>query len=500
MTASTPNIFFLIWDACKYDYALEHASNLRALARNNLWFERAITPAPRSLPAHASLFTGQYPHEHGLNQFDQSLNSLTLVSQLSESGYSCYGVSANGFACQRTGFYTGFDEFYYSRGREQYPDGLNVSGFALGRLQESRGTLGTGYDTLRAALRHEQPLKSPVNIGAVGLGSAAVRSSLLQPIPHRLCVSDSAYNYTPATNTRRLVDAIKRESSTADPFFAFANYMDTHRPYAPSAEKQQQLGRVLSSDELKRLNDEVADLWGFVAKDASDDISDEDIKTVCGLYAGEVETVDEHLGKLIKTLIETRQFEDTLIIVTSGHGENLGETDEMGRRRMGHESSMSNALANVPLVMTHPALKSADIEQPFSLTEIHRLLCRDLQELLNKGDLSVIFETDDPFVACEYPATGGEEMYEKYIEVPTDILDHRIRENAVAVYTDNWRVSVETTGEQWAFTDGNSVPFNEAPEAMQNRSLSLLSQLDSAGDKNDVTAEQEAQPEALGYM
>jgi len=499
MQQSAPNILFIVWDACRFDYAIEHAPNLRALAENNLWFEKAITPAPWSPPAHASLFTGKYPHQHGMSQLGDSIESVTLANELQNQGYTCYGVSANGFACQRTGFHTGFNEFYYSRGREQYPEALNVSGYALSKLHENIGKFQTGVDTVTAALQHEQKLKSFLNIAAVGLGSVAVRWEPLQRIPHRLFVSDSAYNYNPQINTERLTNMIECESSTDRPFFAFANYMDTHRPYNPPVEMQQKhLGNELSTSEIHRLNNHVAEPWEFIISNEKGDINEDDLETVRGLYAGEVETADAHLGQLLDTLSKTGQLDDTLIVVTSDHGENLGETDQMGRCRMGHESSISDSLAHVPLVIAHPDIDSRDVSRSYSLTNLYQLFIDGIT--LNETQNSELPGERDNVAICQYPATGGEELYQKHPDVPTPVLEHRVKEHSVAIYSGKWRVILESTGERWAFKDGIEVAFDEAPHELREQSEGCMDNLQSGDKRRNLSTAQQTQLESLGYL
>lgn len=498
MSKTQPNILFIIWDACRYDYAVEHAPNLRELAENNIWFDKAITPAPWSPPAHASIFTGEYPHKHGMYQLNSSLGSVTLTGKLSAQEYTCYGVSANGFACQRTGFHTDFDEFYYSRGRERYPEALNVSGYALSQLENGTSKTKTGLRTVAAALKDEKRIKSLANIAAVGLGSLAVRWQPMQRIPHSLFVSDSAYNYRPETNTERLKKIIRDEESSDAPFFAFANYMDTHRPYNPCTEKQQKhLGRELSTSEVQRINDNVAEPWQFAKAEANDDIDDDDIEVVRKLYAGEVETVDDHLGELLNTLRETNQLDETLVVVTSDHGENLGEIDEMGLRRMGHESSISNALARVPLVVAHPEIDQKTVSVPYSLTNLYQLF-------INSGAAcqeSSIFIPEDNSAVCQYPATGGKELFAKYPEVPRDILNHKIKEHSVSVYQDEWRVVMETTGDKWAFENGDEYPIDKAPENIRELCQEHFDVLQSkTKKKKGIDERQQSQLEALGYM
>lgn len=496
MPGQLPNILFVVWDACRYDYAQKYAPNLRELGDSNLTFERAITPAPWSLPAHASLFSGEYPHEHGRTKLGDSLDGLPLVPELSEKGYTCYGVSANGFACPRTGFDEGFDEFYYTRGREQYYDGLNISGYALSRARERDGMIRPGLDTLGAALRHEHPIKSLVNMATVGAGSLGVRMDALQKIPHPLFASDSGYCYDPEANTKRIEDILRREAQTESPFFLFTNYMDTHRPYKPDEEKQRRhLNRDLSRSELERLNDEVAHPWKFVAADCREGIDDEDVEAVRGLYAGEVETADEHLGRLLTLLKETGLREDTLIVVTSDHGENLGETDEMGRRRMGHESSISNAVTHIPLTVAHTDLSQRKIKNPYSLCAIHDLLT----DGIGKNTISDALRLND-IVSCQYPKAGGEHLYEKFPDVPTDILDHRIKGCSVTSYSNEWRVLKESAGTENAWESDQERTIAAAPDVLVERCDSHLSALIDCEDGSELESAERSQLEALGYL
>ena len=500
---SRPNVLFLVWDACRRDYAAEHAETLTALADRNLWFDRAVTPAPWSLPAHASLFSGQYPHEHGRNRLGNDLGDLPLAVRLSEVGYTCYGVSANGFACQRTGFHEGFDEYYYTRGRERFRDGLNVSGTALGHLWDADGgKLRPAVKTARATLSHDRPLKSIVNAAAVGAGSLAVRSKPLQRVPHPLFAADSGYVYDPERNTATLDDIIRREAATDDPFFAFANYMDTHRPYKPDAERQRtHLGRELSRAELHRINDEVAAPWPFLAADDRGTLDEADVETVEGLYAGEVETVDDHLARLLDILETTGQREETLVVVTADHGENLGEVEKHGRRRMGHEASVSDALANVPLVVAHPDVEPGRVERPVSLCALYDLFTDEVEPFLESGgDVESLVSKD--VVSCQYPAAGGEHLYERYPDVPREALEYRIDEHAVVVYGDEWRVGRDTTGSQWAVSPDGPVSFADAPARLRSNCSDQLDALRTSDetDHGELDDDEITQLEALGYM
>ena len=494
-----PNILLVVWDACRYDYAVEHASFLNELASSNLSFENAVAPSPWSLPSHASIFTGEYPHEHGSNRFGDSVDT-PLVTELSDRGYTTYGVSANGFASQRTGFHEEFDEFRYTGGRDPYVDGMDVSGTAQWILRKSGGTYGEALrEVLGRIPRHDHPLKSLANLVAVGCGELSNKFEFLQRIRHPVFAPTSDYSYEPENNTRT-IRSMLRGHDADEPFFLFTNYMDTHRCYKPDAELQEKhLGRTLDYGELVRLNEEVAAPWAFESKKARGELDEEDVETLRGLYAGEVETADRHLRKLYETLDEQGLLEDTLIIITADHGENLGETDEMGRRRMGHVASVSDAVLRVPLVLAHPELDTATVDKDVSLEFLYDLF-------VSATDGEVPFEktvhdaVPDTPATSQYPATGGgDETLEKYPEVPEKDVRHQSSENSVVAYEDGWKVAVESTGERWAFDDGEMIDVSDALDPLVSLTEKYLESLMQSTDA-ELSDEEVAQLEALGYI
>lgn len=495
-----PNILLVIWDACRYDYAVKHASFLNELASSNLSFNNAVAPSPWSLPSHASIFTGEYPHKHGSNRFGDSIDT-PLVQELSDRGYATYGVSANGFASQRTGFHEEFDEFRYTGGRDLYINGMDVSGTAQWILRESDGTHGEALmQVLRQIPSHDHRLKSLANLAAVGCGELANKFEFLQRIRHPIFAPTSDYSYKPENNTRT-IRSMLRSHNGDDPLFLFTNYMDTHRCYKPGEKLQEKhVGRKLGCDELVRLNEKVAAPWAFESKMARGELDEEDVETVRGLYAGEVETADRHLKKLYETLNEQGMLEDTLIVVTADHGENLGEIDEMNRRRMGHEASISDAVLRVPLVVAHPKIDAATIEDEVSLKFLYELFLSVAQGG-NVSEETVRDRVHDTFAVSQYPATGGgNETLEKHPDAPQEAVRYRSAEHSVVAYDDDWKVVAESSGEKWTLEDLNQESVQDAPRNLieiTEEHMNLLKQ--EVADTN-LSDESLSQLEDLGYL
>lgn len=498
-----PNVLFLVWDACRLDDARAEATTLRELGEGNLWFENAVAPSTWSLPSHASLFTGEYPHEHGIRRATDSMDSVTLFDELHEKGYSLYGVSGNGFASHSTNLHQFFDDFTYTAGQGPYLDGLTVYAHVFGQRErdDSLSPVRATADTVRAVSTHEHPLKSLVNFSAVGLNRLAANVPPLQRLPYRIFDPYQPYSYRPERNSRKIREFLRQEADSNEPFFVFANYMDTHRPYHPPEERREEyLGETLSFGELSRLNQTVEDPWQFLTKAANDDLDDDEIETIRDLYRGEVASVDEHLDRILEELDRQDLREDTLIVVTADHGENLGEVDAMGRRRMGHESSVSDDLLRVPLVVAHPDLDGRNVTEFANLKDLYDLLLSDWNELLESAGRNLGSIASKPYVVAEYPAVGGEELYDRYSDVPRDVLEHRVEEHAAIVYADEWRLVAESTGDAWAWHDSDPVPFEDAPDRLAERCLEHLDRLHVDEDDDSLRAQDVEQLEALGYI
>ncbi len=87
--------------------------HLAALADRGITWSRAVSQAPWTLPANASLLTGLYPHEHGANSLEGWLAAphLTLSELLRGMGWATAGVVSHAYVATPVGFSQGFDHF-----------------------------------------------------------------------------------------------------------------------------------------------------------------------------------------------------------------------------------------------------------------------------------------------------------------------------------------------------------------------------------------------------
>jgi arylsulfatase A-like enzyme len=151
-----------------------------------------------------------------------------------------------------------------------------------------------------------------------------------------------------------------RERSSDQPFFLFVNFLEAHLPYDPPAEYRAQHLQDLRDD------DQVTIEWGFEFNAGLHPSEAVDWERVRRLYGGDVNTADRLLAGLLQLLERQGLSEDTILIVTSDHGENLGE-----HGLVEHQFSVHESLLSVPLVISAPGLLAPGVcQDPVMLTDL----------------------------------------------------------------------------------------------------------------------------------
>lgn len=141
-----PNIVLISLDTLRADHMSLHGYPrsttpfLESFAkRSAVTFENVVAQAPWTLPSHASLFTGSDAFRHGTNH-DQGIASshLLMAEILRASGYSTLAVTGGGFLHPRYGFAQGFDSYKYWKNRSVTEDELERGVESVLQLMDSR--------------------------------------------------------------------------------------------------------------------------------------------------------------------------------------------------------------------------------------------------------------------------------------------------------------------------------------------------------------------------
>lgn len=332
-------------------------------------YDQARAPGARSVTSHASLFSGFHVEEHGVVSAAHRLDpSVSVFSRLREEGYATGVFSENDWiTAVDVGLKDGFGTVVGAR-NVPFPDAVNPHEFVS---NEGRGAYLT---FLKEALADDHPIQSLANGVATKL-----QSDYKGFLPSGVRASTPAEVY---------VDSFLEWSDREDPWAACVNLMDAHIPYEPAAEH---------------------DLWGGERARALQN-SFEDQKwdfngghrpwwqkeVVGSLYDGAIRHADAELERLVRALDERGDMDDTLVVVTSDHGEGFGEPSEIrpGVRVAEHGVAPGDIILHVPLLVSLPGQEeSGRIERPVSLTEFPRVV-DDVRD-----DADATFRPDGPVLA-----------------------------------------------------------------------------------------------------
>ena len=142
---------------------------------------------------------------------------------------------------------------------------------------------------------------------------------------------------------RAAADYLQWAASSRESFFLFLNYMDAHAPYLPPADFAD---RFEGRDRSFRWNRRYCEAdWRGGVEGAADDRRGARPPGVAGTD-GAIAYVDHRLGLLLDRLRRLGLYDNTLIVITSDHGEAFGEHDFVG-----HGTGLFENQVRVPLVV-----------------------------------------------------------------------------------------------------------------------------------------------------
>jgi len=308
-TGGRPNVLVVVIDTGRADrftfngYARQTSPETAILASEGAVYEQARTPSPWTLPAHASLFTGLFPSSHG-----------------ADSGHLLLDGRHRTLA-------------------EAFKDaGYRTVAYAANPWVGRQFGLDRGFDGY-------EELWKGAPAGKPDAGAALVNARVERWLEWR--------RNTPAAREQ--------------PFFMFINYLEPHLPYDPP---EPEGSRLLSPgadpravERLRRFKhpDEVRFVLGLGGLEPGD------LAVLSDLYDGEIAYVDRMVGELARFLRQEEILDDTVLVITSDHGEAIGDHGFLD-----HKMSLYEELLRIPLVVRYPGAVPAGqrIKEPVMLQDL----------------------------------------------------------------------------------------------------------------------------------
>ena len=140
------------------------------------------------------------------------------------------------------------------------------------------------------------------------------------------------------------------DEHSSQPFFLFLHTYETHTTYNP----EPRFLELFETDYAGDLPAEVdVDLLRKINR-GEIDLADGDLEHIINLYDAEIRSMDEGLAQLVAYLKENSLYDNSLIVLTSDHGEEFGEHGTVGW----HSHTLFDELLLVPLVVKYPNQES----------------------------------------------------------------------------------------------------------------------------------------------
>lgn len=293
------NIILISIDTLRTDVLSSYGSkevstpNIDKIAKDGILFTQAYSPAPWTLPAFSSIMTGVNPLVHKTTNSKSKLPETftTIAEYLADSGLKTGAIGKNVFLHPEYNINQGFVEYNFFPQRNEL-----VNSF----------------------------------------GGAFIRITLPESFKTDASTTDLTNLSREWINDNQDID-----------FFLWIHYFDPHIPYSPPLEylveddNESSIGNSLQSAALIRS--------GHYSPNRAER------KRIKELYDAEVRYVDDSIGQLLETLEELDIYNDSLIIITSDHGEEFWEHDGFE-----HGHTLYNELINVPLIIKLPDNKNSE--------------------------------------------------------------------------------------------------------------------------------------------
>ncbi len=341
--AQRPNILLILTDQQRFDTIAAlgnpHIKTpaLDRLCHEGVAFTSAYSPSPVSVPARCSMHYGQYPMRTRCyeNRFAMPTDRPSFMQMLTEAGYRTHGVGKCHFTPDKyalRGFQSReIQEEVPRRDSDDYTHWLEVQGW--GELPEPHGVRGEMYYVPQV-------------------------SQLPQRWHPTQWVGD------------RSVAFIEQQREGDRPWFLFSSYVHPHPPFAPPG-PWHKLYRSFNLP-LPHVPDNWASLQTYINRHQNrykyrdQGIDRHLVRNMKAHYYACISFIDYQIGRLLEALAATGQFQNTLILFTSDHGELLGDYNCFGKR------SMHDSCARIPLLAALPGRFDGGgrCDRPASLVDI----------------------------------------------------------------------------------------------------------------------------------
>jgi arylsulfatase len=335
---SRPNVLLVMTDQQRWD-ALGCASDwvetptIDRLAADGVRFPNAYTNSPVCIPARVSLAIGRYVHNHGVWQnrrYTLPAHSDTWMRRLRDGGYTT-AVFGKTHLHPHLGDLRDRVDLVHAWGLDHVdeiagPRASRVCRSNLTDLWEKAGV----YDAYRDDLADRYSTTPWV-----------VRPS---PLP---------FDLYPDVYVGRQTAAYLRDYTGAEPWFCWMSFSGPHEPWdTPEPYASRYRPADMPKPTPRIVEDAAERPRGLIDKRFAREnvaIPPDDVARMRADYAGNVTLIDDMVGDVVRVIEERGEWDDTVVLVVSDHGEMNGDQGLI------YKQTFFNAASRVPFVVRVPS-------------------------------------------------------------------------------------------------------------------------------------------------
>ena len=359
-TSKKTNILFIMYDQLRFDYlsCAGHphldTPNFDRVAKMGVRFTNAYIQSPICGASRMSTYTGRYVSSHGAawNGYPLRVGEHTMGDHLRKAGMECWLIGKTHMKADADGMARlglspdsvigarqaecGFDIWVRDDGLwARGPDGF----YDERRSPYNEYLKSKGYPS-------ENPWADFANAGVDDQGEMA--SGWMFKSADKAANIREEHSETPWL-TDRTMDFIKQAEG---PWCAHVSYIKPHWPYIVPAPYHDMYGanHVPAPKRHEMEREDPHPVYGaYMENRICSAFQQEEVRQkVIPAYMGLIKQCDDQLGRLLDFLEETGRMESTMIVLTSDHGDYLGD-HWMGEKDLFHEQSVK-----VPMIIYDP--------------------------------------------------------------------------------------------------------------------------------------------------
>lgn len=342
--AKHPDVLLVVLDcvrASDFPGSPEYVGHMpwtERLLSESTCYRKAVSVAPWTIPAHASIFTGLYPWIHGCH----ARGSLVLRSELprlpsalQRGGYATFSLSANPFVNSSFGLTDGFEKAAWGGWWEAYA-----------RLPRDQPPSGSDSKRSASATFLQKARESGLASFLMERMDDAYRYPFALDLMNRMLQSVRAPEATGKTGPSPWIEStFQRWISSVDhrqPVFSFINLVDAHEPYYADSVASSSIRQWLRYAASRQ------DHLSFAAGQWT--LRPDVAELLHRLYRSAIDSIDSRLRRLAEILESAGRWDSTQLILTSDHGQAFGEHGVLFHMFRPDESEL-----RIPLIVRDPS-------------------------------------------------------------------------------------------------------------------------------------------------